>query len=831
MSLFLKPISTTVSLRPVRIGFFVDPMDRRRLSDVLRIATCLWGGALCPLIPVMGRVPAAWRKALHHRSSPIKVTQGYLRFFEPDVFVETAAGQFDRAGLNTSRAFGGRKRFMQLDEIIGREINAAPRFEVGVDMFSVYAHLYRSGLQYQQRHAVEHLSFTRGDRIGEAFCETAYGLFPQNADLQFVRQAYVDVTDAKSVAPDVDAWRQVAEGGARYPLRYTLHNLDRQFSDRGDPSVFIFDPLHGPDVVDAWNFRLFNRDPLLVNVHWLEQARDHILQRIQLNHRPLPTNPHGVMIGTTIHIARSLNRTAVLERLNLPADLPPWSVTTQDWYDPIWQDFEEERVFRPSLAMVHARRETTELTPSGSSDLFIRPPVLAPDFETNFPSAGPAWVNTVQLRSYNPNTPLAEALPSAAVPLTDYAPVRGFVNAIYPSREGYVAFRAMAETTGTVQIATRDQAVTSWLKSRGLEASPSDAGRIADQVIASLGGLWGAHLLKSDAILKLLDSMARSRVVRADGASEEFPDSTAPVKTWVDTVKRVDQRKGGFGKNRLDALVEAKALQLGLAAPCPHCAKENWFSLDEVATTVHCVRCRKDFAFPQSQPSMDRFKYRVVGPFATPHYAQGGYCVALTLAWLNDFRSMDPFTYTTSLELKLADGSRLETDFFAWKGSQTLGRRGKDPQTLVGECKSLANDGFKAVDIDRLKALAEALPGAFLVCATLKPAFSAQEVSRLRGLVKWGWRRRAVDRPPTPVILLTGVDLLADEPGLYPWEKAGGRLAQIAKDKPHLFALGELAVATQRGHLGFTSDEVGTMQWQGNRRRLAGTGAAGQGST
>ncbi|WP_426026684.1 hypothetical protein [Brevundimonas sp. TSRC1-1] len=741
--------------------------------------------------------------------------------------METAAGQFDRAGLKAARAFGGRKRFLQLEEMVGREINAAPRFEVGIDMFSVYAHLYRSGLQYQRRHPVEHLNFTSGDRIGEAFCEAAYGLFPQAGDLQFVQQAYVDVTDAKSVAPDIDAWRKVAEGGARYPLRYTLHDLERQFADRGDPSVFIFDPLHGPDVIDAWNFRLFNRDPLLVNVHWLEQSREHILQRIHINHRPLPTNPHGVMIGTAMHIARSLDSTSVLERLNLPADLPQWSVTTQDWYEPIWLDRDEERVFQPSLAMVHARRQTTELTPTGSSELSIRPPVLAPGFETNLPSAGPAWVNTVQIRSYNFESPLAEALPSAATPLTDYAPVRGLVDAVYPSREGYVAFRTIAETTGTVQIATRNQAVTSWLKSRELEAKPSDAGRIAEQVISSLGGLWGAHLLKSDAILKLLDSMARSRVVRADGTTEEFPDSTALVKTWVDTVKKVDQRKGGFGKNRLDALVEAKALQLGLTAPCPHCAKENWFSLDEVATIVRCLRCRQDFAFPQSPPSKDRFRYRVFGPFATPHYAQGGYCVALTLAWLNDFRSMDPFTYTTSLELKRADGHRLETDFFAWKGSSQWGRRCKDPQTLVGECKSLAAEGFKAGDIDRLKTLAEALPGAFLVCATLKPAFSAQEISRLKGLAKWGWHRRTADRQPTRVILLTGVDLLADETGLHPWEKAGGRLSQIAKETPHVFGLGELAVLTQRGHLGFTSEEVGDLQWPRLRRRLVQVAAAG----
>ena len=761
----------------------------------------------------MTRLPRAWRKGVAGNPTPTKVTGGYLQFFEPDVFVETAPKQLERASLKSSGSIGGRKRFLSFDEIIGREINAAPKFELGVDMYSVYAHLYRSGLQFQRRHPIEHLCFAEGDCIGEAFCETAYGMFPKVEDLRFIQRAYVDVTEAQSIIPDFEAWRKVSEAGARHPFRHTLYDLHRQFAGRDDPAVFIFDPLHGPDVIDAWNFRLFNQDPLLVNVHWLEQSRDHILTRIRANHRPLPTNRNGIMIGTSIHVARSLDHTAVHERLNLPNDLPRWSVTSQDWYEPLWQEHDDDRVVRPSQATVWVRRESTELTPSGSGSISIRPPVVSPEFDTNFPTAGPAWINVIQTRSYNFDSPLAEALPSAAVPLTDYSPVRGLGDPVYPSREGYVAFRTMAGTATPIDFATRDRAVVSWLKSKGLDATPSDAGRIADQVIASLGGLWGTHLLKSEPVLRLLDNMARSKVVWADGNTEEFPDSTAAVKTWVDTIKRVDQRKGSFGKNRLDALVEAKALQLGLTAPCPHCTKENWYSLDEVATHVRCMRCRQDFTYPQSAPSRERFKYRVVGPFATPHYAQGGYCVALTLALLNDFRGMDPFTYTTSLNLKGNDGKQLETDFFAWKGSNSWSRNGKDPQAIVGECKSLGADGFKKGDIDRLKALAEALPGAFIVCATLKSAFSVEETARLQALVRWGWRRRSPNRSPTRVILLTGVDLLADEPPIYCWKAAGGHLAEIAANTQHIMSLADLAAVTQQGHLRFSDDEMSRMKW------------------
>lgn len=70
--------------------------------------------------------------------------------------------------------------------------------------------------------------------------------------------------------------------------------------------------------------------------------------------------------------------------------------------------------------------------------------------------------------------------------------------------------------------------------------------------------------------------MARSRVVRTGGDSEEFPDSTAPAKTWIDTLKRVDQKRLAPDDQSLQRLIDANVLKLGLAPRCSHCTKENW---------------------------------------------------------------------------------------------------------------------------------------------------------------------------------------------------------------------------------------------------------------
>lgn len=787
------------------------------------MAACMWGGMLCPLIPVGQALPKPWRGEPFRRPTPLKVARGYLRFFEPDVFVQTADGQFDLAGMKADLGRDVRRRFIDFDELVHKQINAAPVLTLGVDMFSVYAHLYRTEFQFQKRHPNQNLMFKPGERIGEAFCETAYGMFPDGFGLDHVARGFHDAVEAKIVSPDADAWRAVT-AGANFPLNYTMHGLETRFGGYHDPAVFIFDPLNGADVIDAWNFRLISRDPVMVNVHWLEASRDSLLEMIKANHRPLPTNPNGVMIGTTLHIARSLDAEAVVRRLDLPlSDLPQRSLSVQTWYEPLWQEVEDDRIHRPQAVEVSAAYRETQVAASLEPRATIPVPVLAPAFEARFTGHGPAWINVIRVRSYASDSPFAEVLPSAALAETQDYPLRAF-EPQFPTREGFVTFRKFAMETGRFELATREQAVASWLKGQGLVATTSEAGRITDQIIASLGGLWGTHQIKHPEIIQLLDKMARSRVVRSGGDSEEFPDSTAPAQTWIATLKRVDQKRPAADQS-LQRLVDANVLKLGLAPRCSHCNKENWYSLDDVASTLRCERCRKDYAYPQGKPSAVPWKYRLVGPFVTPHFAQGGYCVALTLAFLEGLSSMEPLTFTTSLDLVTGTGARLETDLFAWWGGANFGRAARDPSTLVGECKSLGNDGFKPQDISRLKALGEALPGAYLVVATLKRQFSSEEVRRLRQLSRWGWGRASGDRKPSRVIALTGVELFGDGPLSYDWKKAGGTLAQLADTADYVFDLTRLAEATQRGHLGFSDEEMFAMRYP--PRKLTPSAALG----
>jgi hypothetical protein len=96
----MPTIRATARLRPLRIGFLVDPSDLPSILQVIRINTCLWGGLFNPIIPVFEETPQRWLEGSLMRG--LDFAKGYLRFFEPDVVVEARDGMAASLGWRDS---------------------------------------------------------------------------------------------------------------------------------------------------------------------------------------------------------------------------------------------------------------------------------------------------------------------------------------------------------------------------------------------------------------------------------------------------------------------------------------------------------------------------------------------------------------------------------------------------------------------------------------------------------------------------------------------------------------------------------------------------------
>src|ERR1700677_3502985 len=93
----------SVSLRPIKFAFVVDPTDADALREAIRISLFLWGGIFNPIIPAYRQTPANWRDIPLDPPTPEAIIAGYVRLFDPDVIV--ACGQVDPATLgNLGRA-------------------------------------------------------------------------------------------------------------------------------------------------------------------------------------------------------------------------------------------------------------------------------------------------------------------------------------------------------------------------------------------------------------------------------------------------------------------------------------------------------------------------------------------------------------------------------------------------------------------------------------------------------------------------------------------------------------------------------------------------------
>ncbi|MFY9561063.1 MAG: hypothetical protein WAQ52_12590 [Terriglobales bacterium] len=803
----MRTLSASLKLRPTRIGFLVEPQDSVSLRKILQTCACLWGGVFNPIIPVCTSLPDAWRD--RHRvldPTPNDLATGYVAFFEPDVFVEAQQGLADSIGISKKDIDFGHPRVLPLDaffEAAGRHEGDVP---FGTNIFHVYEDLYEREFKFVPRHE-RRVAIFEADATNASFVAATFGEFPKNGPLAPLSKAYVDAFDPVKLALTAENWIKVIKEGFELPLHFTRKYLKRDPDGWSEPTIFVVDPSSTLDLIDLWNIRQFHPQILAVDVAWLQEAKEFIAEFVKLNHRPLPGNPHGVMIHTTIQFGRSISEDHANEAVadsGLTA-LPdaPWSFKL--WYDSIWQADRSDLIARPRRALVSAATNDLELSvDEDGPDLGCRFRSLAPEFAPTYGDGAARWVNVLEFNNYGTNDTLALTMP---LTLTDEGRCGLRIGeATIISREGFVLPQHFKEQGEYFRLLTGQKAVIDWLKTQGVDAQASDPGRIADQILASLKGFWGARLIADRETIMLLDEMSKSVRKYVDGKLEEFPDRSIDVKRWKDLVHR--RANATFGRRvSLDAFIKAKVLRLGLVLECTNCRKTNWFGIGTFRELLTCERCLNVYDFPQGTLNFDRtpWQYRVVGPYSVPNYAQGAYAIVLALTAFAKGLGSDQanISYATSLDFKIGDANPFEVDFTFWYQRKRILDLQEEPVLVFGEAKSFAVESFKQDDIERMWKLAKKFPGAFLVFATLKDSLTDVEKAEISRLATWGRERLRDGRPRAPVIVLASTELFSTWNIEHTWKDLGDRHAKFVQPASvRLDNLWTLAEITQQLYLG-----------------------------
>ena len=304
-----------------------------------------------------------------------------------------------------------------------------------------------------------------------------------------------------------------------------------------------------------------------------------------------------------------------------------------------------------------------------------------------------------------------------------------------------------------------------WAQNSALELELSPAGRVAEQVINSLGGLNGVWAIGSEELINVLDRTANGTLEvevpdEEAGKKRRLRKSSVPLHQIREVLKRARPENVFIAENTLSALLARNVLTLGMDVLCSECGQMTWFALEHLGPKLKCGRCLRAFDFPLTEPQKIPWSYRVQGPFAVENFAHGAYCVAFALLFLTDRVSRE-CTWIPSFKLRRTNPSPVdaEADFGAFVRPGRFSYR-TDPVLFFGECKTFGK--FDSKDYQRMRTLAKMFPEAALCFCTLRRELTATEKTKIAALAKRGRKSLKTGRWKNPVLVLTGQELRAN---------------------------------------------------------------------
>ena len=761
----MSNVSVNLRLRPIRFAFLIRPDDQKHTLEAFRINTCLWGGEYNPIVPFFKQLPKWWDKKGYRFENSKQILNGYLDFFEPDFIVEAEKGIAGGLGFDSDRV-------LQFSDILIRD-GACDSDGYGLSVNGLYRDLYKKEFQFTKRNKDNFVHVKPGEPSFSAFVACIFGAFPPRRELRYFEQNYKNVFEPQEIALTDKSLFKLYKTRYTSALMIGRSKLDVSYNDHSDPALFILNAHESRDLIDFWNLRIVHNNILAIPVQWINNLSPLCKDFILKNYCPLPGNQNGVMIQPTVMFSRSISDkdSDEIYKKYLKVD-QKGANCIQQWYPPLWRPSPEftVRTTRPTVSADEKRIDI-------SIDLNkpnIEFDTLWPGFTKKYGNRH-RFANVAKIGIWGDDDQIATVFPcNYKNPL--FPKFRMGREHLLPTAEGLVFFPEYRNISERWELVSGTKALNTWFNENKITATLSDAGRPTQQIIQTLGGFWGVAKIAKAGTVKLLNEMSRKPLTR----SVHYAEFRQKIKDAVG--------KNIWRYKEFETLVERNAVELGLELKCGKCGSWGWHSIKQLDYSVTCDLCLQKFAFPITNPGDSQYckwAYRVIGPFALPDYAKGGYASALGIRFFSDVigrANRVDVTWSAGQELTLATGKKIEADFILWYQRKQMFGTDYPTEIVFGETKSFGKDVFKDEDVTKMKTLGEAFPGAVLVFATMREAkeLSKEEIGRIRKLAEWGREYdKEKDQTRAPVIMLTGTELFIDPPIEHEWKEKGGKHAQL----------------------------------------------------
>ncbi|WP_447969889.1 hypothetical protein [Nitrospira sp. M1] len=730
-----------------------------------------------PIIPIFRVSPKEWKSDGLEYLRGYEIAKGYIRFFEPDVYVEAEEGLLEKAGLAALKSDTSLNRaVVSLNEFMEKEDQGLNEPHFGQSIFDILKHTYENERRFtlkNERPAI--IASSKND----LFAHACIGVYPEGNGTKYLSDEFRDVFSPEEVDSCAETWLKLFSNGVISPLRITFNHIEKQRYWHHKPIIYLFDPNNSVDLIDLWNLRIEPSPVFPVPIKWFDDLSDFLRNLISRNHRHLKDNPHEVMHYMTVEIARSVTKSKAKEIISPAFDeLPQESWRFKLCRNPIWHaPFDDIHGPKYERMKLSVSEKQVRLPVVKNGHIYSKFETLSPFFAQRFSGSRCRWANVIVPNSYSDHE-IATVIPHNTFDRSWPRLGMGGENFCI-SREGWVFMQDHKDLEQPLNFLRNDQAFMEWLEEHHIIANLSEPGRIAKQMLNSLKGFWGLNLVNDPQMVRFINNHAMStRRQGGEGDSviqeEYFTGRAASIKQWQCQISQLNPKR--ISKLDISEYIKRNVIRLGLETDCSHCGAKNWHDLNEVAYVVRCERCLKDYDFPQAdlRNKNENWKYRVIGPFAVPNYARGSYCALLTIKALSELRTRGfdkAFNYSTALDLVSGD-KKCEIDFALWTADDNRHDSYSDPKLIIGEAKSFGKNTIKEKDISQLKIAAELLPDSVITISVLKEKFSDDEIALLREFI--GWARKPIKHEPRHwVILLTGTELFAELGIRDAWKKKG----------------------------------------------------------
>ena len=478
-------ISGEINLRPTRIGFLVRVADKESISRIMRWSTCLWGGRSNPIIPV-GRYPACWREEHAALRKPDRdVAREYMNFFEPDVLVEAEPGLAASIGYGALAEDYYETQLLGLDDLYSSDGDYRPSLRFGLSVIDAYRDIYQSQRQFVLRDSRPTLIFR--DTKLSPIIEAMFGAFPREEHAEDFSQSYINVFRPVVADLDVEHWFQVFRERAIAPFQPTYHKIEINPHGSRELSFFIFDHKKPADLIDYWNKRLFETPVYPVPLCWIQELAPTMVEMITRNHRPIPNNPSGMKFWSTVYFGRSITQDKIVELTHAHLAECPREAFHRGgvWHPRVPTERHGPICERHALKVDNATFDAELI--EGKSIHFD---TISPSFSDRFGGGHYRWANVVTLKSFQADE-FALVYPSNLDDRTTPRLFRSLRERPVITREGWVFGQQFKGLSAWVELSDGVTAIGEWLERKGIKSELSSAGRIAKQMIESLGSLWG----------------------------------------------------------------------------------------------------------------------------------------------------------------------------------------------------------------------------------------------------------------------------------------------------------------------------------------------------